>query len=259
MAIALLTDFGTRDPYVGIMKGTIAQIAPGVPTIDLTHDIPPQDIAAGRFALASAVAYFPLGTIFLAVVDPGVGSARRAIAVACARGYLVGPDNGLFGGVLAQFPARSVVELENSQYWLQATPSATFHGRDVFAAVAAHLAMGVPLENLGRAIALEDLKDLSLPRCRETTMGIEGAVQAIDRFGNLATNIPSKHLRGEKFSVWIGDREIPDGHTYSDVPMGTAIALAGSHGWLEIAINGGSAMACFGASVGTPVRLTARA
>ena len=253
--IALLTDFGNRDSYVGIMKGAIAQIAPAVSTIDLTHDIPPQDIAAGRFALASAVAYFPTGTVFLAVVDPGVGSSRRAVAIACERGYLVGPDNGLFGGVLAQFPAREAVALENSQYWLQATPSATFHGRDIFAPVAAHLVMGVPLEALGPAIAPGDLVDLALPSWQETPTGASGVVQTIDRFGNLVTNIPGNCLGIGKYTIWMNEREIPGGRTYTEVPVGTAIALVGSHGWLEVAINGGNAAVHFGAIVGTPIRL----
>ena len=254
-AIALLSDFGTRDPYVGIMKGAIAQIAPDIRTIDLTHQIPPQDIAAGRFALAAAAAYFPVGTVFLAVVDPGVGSSRRAIAVECGCGWLVGPDNGLFGGILALFPATAAVCLENSRYWLQSPPSATFHGRDIFAPVAAHLAMGVPLEKLGPAIDPNSPIDLALPNWQQTPAGATGAIQAIDGFGNLVTNIPGTQATGRDYMAHLGPRTIRCGRTYSDVSVGEAIVLVGSHGWLEIALAGGSAAGTFAAAIGMPVEI----
>lgn len=253
--VALLSDFGTQDPYVGVMKGAIARIAPGIPTIDLTHQIPPQDIAAGRFALASAVSYFPPSTVFLAVVDPGVGSGRRAVAVACGCGWLVGPDNGLFGGALAKFPAIAAVSLENSRYWLQEPPSATFHGRDIFAPVAAHLAVGVPLAAFGPAVSLESLVDLSLPPWQQTPTGARGVVCAIDRFGNLATNIPGSCLLGRGYIARLGARVVPCGGTYSDVAPGTPVALVGSHGYIEIAIAGGNAATALAARVGTSVEI----
>ena len=150
--ITLLSDFGDRDVYVGVIKGVIAQINPKVAIVDLTHQIPPQNIAAARFCLMNAYAYFPVGTVHVAVVDPGVGSRRRAIAVEFAQGFLVGPDNGIFSGVLSQSPAIAAVELTNLNYWRTPKPSKTFHGRDIFAPVGANLASGVPLKQLGQEI-----------------------------------------------------------------------------------------------------------
>jgi S-adenosylmethionine hydrolase len=142
--ITLLTDFGLQDPYGGVMKGAIATLAPTATVIDLTHQIPPQDVAAARFALMSAFPYFPSGTVHTVVVDPGVGTARRAIAIATEASYLVGPDNGVFSGVLTQTTVRAAVALTNPRYWRTPDPSQTFHGRDIFAPVAAHLALGCP-------------------------------------------------------------------------------------------------------------------
>ncbi|MHC5725640.1 MAG: SAM-dependent chlorinase/fluorinase, partial [Nostoc sp.] len=140
--VTLLSDFGDRDVYVGIMKGIIAQINRRLTVVDLTHQIPPQDIAAARFCLMNAYPYFPVGTVHVAVVDPGVGSKRRAIAVEFAQGFLVGPDNGIFSGVLSQSPAIAAVELTNLNYRRTPQPSKTFHGRDIFAPIAANLASG---------------------------------------------------------------------------------------------------------------------
>jgi len=135
--ITLLSDFGLKDVYVGVMKGVIAQINPGLTVVDLTHQIPPQNIAAARFNLMNAYLYFPVGTVHVAVVDPGVGSHRRGIALQIDAGFLVGPDNGLFSGVVHQTGVIAAVELTNAQYWWTPTPSTTFHGRDIFAAVGA--------------------------------------------------------------------------------------------------------------------------
>ena len=147
--ITLLSDFGRKDAYVAVMKGVIAAIAPEQITCDLTHEVSPQDILAARFNLMVAYPYFPRGTVHLAVVDPGVGSDRLAIAVECSRGFWVGPDNGLFSGVLQQDEILQVVALTNSAYWRVRKPSNTFHGRDIFAPVAAHLARGVKIGELG--------------------------------------------------------------------------------------------------------------
>ncbi|NJM57077.1 MAG: SAM-dependent chlorinase/fluorinase [Synechococcales cyanobacterium RU_4_20] len=147
--VTLTTDFGLQDAYVGVMKGVIWGIAPQVKLVDLTHSIAPQDLWAARFQLANSVPYFPPGTVHVAVVDPGVGSQRRAIAIQCSQGWLVGPDNGLFSGVLERYPAQKVVNLSDRSYWRERSPSFTFQGRDIFAPVAAHLAQGVALEALG--------------------------------------------------------------------------------------------------------------
>ncbi|WP_448573592.1 SAM hydrolase/SAM-dependent halogenase family protein [Trichothermofontia sp.] len=240
--ITLLTDFGDRDSYVGVMKGVIAGINPHIRVIDLTHQIPPQAIALARFHLMTAVPYFPPGTVHLAVVDPGVGSQRRAIAVALAMGsFLVGPDNGIWGGVVQQYPVQAAVVLNNPTYWRTGQSSATFHGRDIFAPIAAHLASGVAWAALGEPIAPQTLVDLDLPGCQPTALGLTGTVQAIDHFGNIITNIPAAQLQGQPWQVIWGDELIPAATTYSDVAVGSLLALIGSHGWLEIACHRGNA------------------
>jgi len=216
-------------------------------SIDLTHQIPPQNILAARFALMTAVPYFPVGTVHLSVVDPGVGSQRRAIAIAVGTverqpfGFLVGPDNGLFSGVLQIYPALAVVELDNPAFWRCSEPSATFHGRDIFAPVAAHLASGVTLLELGTAIAPDCLVQAGLPELRWNGNLIVGSVQVVDHFGNLVTNIPGRSVAEKGWHCQVGDRAIARGYTYSDVALGELVAIVGSHGWVEIAVNGGNA------------------
>lgn len=259
--VTLLTDFGQSDVYVGVMKGAIAHINPQLRAIDLTHDISPQDLIAGRFCLMNAYPYFPDGTVHVAVVDPGVGSQRRAIALQLDRGFLVGPDNGLFSGVIGQNPVVAAVELTNRQYWRTPEPSSTFHGRDIFAPVGAHLASGVPIAHLGETIDPATLVQLPIPGWTQTSEGIIGCIQYCDRFGNLITNIPAHLTKGQKFAVEIDrlkiDRlKIKSGHTYNHVSPGSAIAIVGSHGWVEIAVNSGSAAAKFNLNVGATVNLT---
>ncbi|PSB27147.1 SAM hydrolase/SAM-dependent halogenase family protein [Stenomitos frigidus] len=270
--LTLLSDFGLSDGYVGIMKGAIARVNATLTVIDLTHQIPPQNIALASFTLMTAYAYFPPGTVHVAVVDPGVGSTRRAIAVAVGEdaahptAYLVGPDNGLFSGVLAAHTVITAIALTQPQYWCTPKPSATFHGRDIFAPVGAHLASGVPLNQLGQRVAPETLVTLDLPPCylyeepvelpqadavlKQDTAAIaphgykiEGYVQAIDHFGNLITNIPGVQVFGNQWSVLIDHTTLPGKETYSDSQPGDLLALVGSHGWIEIAVNGSSAQA----------------
>lgn len=255
MIVTLLTDFGLSDVYVGVMKGVIAQINPTLKVIDLTHDIPPQNLAAARFCLMNAVPYFPEKTIYIAVVDPGVGSSRRGVAIEFAGGFLVGPDNGIFSGVISQNPAISAVELTNSFYWRTASPSTTFHGRDIFAAVGAHLASGVPLMELGTVINPESLVELAVVECREKDGSIEGCIQYIDRFGNLITNIPGNLVIGKNWTVEIAGVNISGKKTYSDSPIGSLIALVGSHGWVEIAINNGNAQSQLQLNYGDQVKV----
>ncbi|MBD2460386.1 SAM-dependent chlorinase/fluorinase [Oscillatoria sp. FACHB-1407] len=254
--LTLLTDFGDRDIYVGAMKGVIAQVNPNLTVIDLTHHIPPQDLAAARFNLMSAYSYFPESTVHVAVVDPGVGSERRAIALQLAHGFLVGPDNGIFSGVLEQSPAIAAVELTNPQYWRSASPSMTFHGRDIFAPVGAHLASGVPLETLGNRIDLATL--VHLPINPVTQMGdrIQGCIQYIDHFGNLITNIPGSCIRGHIWSVQAGSCIIPGQQTYADVAESELLALVGSHSWIEIAVNRGNARSQLHFNIGDVVNVT---
>jgi S-adenosyl-L-methionine hydrolase (adenosine-forming) len=257
--ITLLTDFGLSDVYVGVMKGAIARINPELKIIDLTHEIPPQNIAAARFCLMSSVAYFPAETVHIAVVDPGVGSRRRCIAVQWANSFLVGPDNGLFSGVLSRGNAIAAVELTNSKYWRSAQPSATFHGRDIFAPAGAHLANGVALTDLGQSIDPKTLVQLQLPNCTQTATGIAGSIQYIDRFGNLITNIPNELVAGKNWSVAISNNShilsISRGQTYSNTKPGDLIAIISSDGWLEIAVNGGSAQSVLQLQIGDPVQI----
>jgi S-adenosyl-L-methionine hydrolase (adenosine-forming) len=238
--ITMLSDFGDRDVYVGVMKGVIAQINPYLSVIDLTHQIPPQNLAAARFCLMNACPYFPAGTVHVAVVDPGVGGQRISLAVEFVNGFLVGPDNGIFSGVLSQTPAIAAVVLNNPLYWRSA-PSNTFHGRDIFAPVAAHLASGVALKQLGQEIDPATLVSLALRECTPSSTGINGCIQYIDHFGNLITNIPQSYVLDKTWYVEVAGVSIPGHQTYSDMPTGSAIALIGSHGWVEIAINGGNA------------------
>lgn len=239
--ITLLTDFGLSDVYVGVMKGIIAQINPHLTVVDLTHQIPPQNLAAARFNLMNAYPYFPRGTVHIAVVDPGVGSHRRGIALQLDEGFLVGPDNGLFSGVLNQRQVLEAVELSNPEYWRTPTPSTTFHGRDIFASVGAHLASGVAIAQLGKSIDPNTLVQLPLPEPTFSISGIRGCIQYIDHFGNLVTNIPGTEVQGKIWSVAIGDRIITSSQTYSARPLGEVVALIGSHGWVEIAVHGGNA------------------
>lgn len=239
--LALLSDFGLDDVYVGVMKGAIAQISPEISIIDLSHQIPPQNRLAARFCLLNAYPYFPRNTVFVAVVDPGVGSDRRGIAIQTAQGYLVGPDNGIFGGILAQFPALAVVELSNPEYWRTPNPSATFHGRDIFAPVGAHLAAGVPFSNMGRCLDPASLVNFAPPSPQKRDCTLIGHIQYIDTFGNLITTIPGDWVKNITGSVQVGDRIIPHAKTYSSVPSGELVVLVGSHGWVEIAVNCGSA------------------
>ena len=270
--LTLLSDFGLSDPYVGVMKGAIAQVNASLTVIDLTHQIPPQDIALARFTLMTAYPYFPAGTVHVAVVDPGVGGTRRAIAVAIGEvaaqptGFLVGPDNGIFSGVFAAHPIIAAVALTNPHYWRTSSPSATFHGRDIFAPVGAHLASGVPLTEMGDRLDPKSLVRLNVPvyrrfenKVNSTEMPaafvaeggdvdcpsykLTGCIQAIDHFGNVITNIPEAQVSGKQWSLSINNVTLPGQHTYSDSLPGELLALVGSHGWVEVAVNGGNAQA----------------
>ncbi len=253
--LTLLSDFGDRDVYVGVMKGVIAQINPTLRVVDLTHQIPPQNIAAARFCLMNAYPYFPNGTVHVAVVDPGVGGVRRAIAVELAQGFLVGPDNGIFSGVLNQNPAIVAVELTNPEYWRIPQPSQTFHGRDIFAPVGAHLASGVPLQQLGQEIDPATLVQLDIAEYSQTETGVVGSIQYIDDFGNLVTNIPGSCVQGKSWCVQTAGLTIPGCETYCNVEVGNAIALIGSHGWVEIAINSGHAQSQLQMNLKTAVQV----
>lgn len=254
--ITLTTDFGTADWFVGTMKGVIAGIEPTANVIDLTHDLPPGDIPGGAFALAASHRYFPKGTVHVAVIDPGVGSSRKAIAVQTANGVFIGPDNGVLSWALAKEKVRAIHALENEACFV-CPVSQTFHGRDVFAPVAAHLSRGVPIQKLGPA--LKDFVRLAWPVPRVRRGGIEGEVVYIDRFGNAITNLEARLLRGsDGASCQIYSRRrwnCPLRTFYQAAPPKRPVALVGSSGFLEIAINGGSAEKVLGLRVGTRVVL----
>ncbi|MDX2217181.1 MAG: SAM-dependent chlorinase/fluorinase [Oculatellaceae cyanobacterium bins.114] len=253
--LTLLTDFGDRDVYVGVMKGAIAHVNPQLTVIDLTHHIPPQNLAAARFNLMNAYPYFPVPTVHVAVVDPGVGSQRRAIAIQLANGFLVGPDNGIFSGVLDHFPAIAAIELSNTDYWRTASPSATFQGRDIFAPVGAHLASGIPLKNLGSPIDPATLVYLPIAPATKTSFGFQGSIQYVDHFGNSVTNISANCLQNQPWFLRIHSQTIPSHQTYTDVEPGHSLALIGSHNWVEIAINRGNAAAQLHLQVGDRVEI----
>lgn len=189
--VAFLTDFGLRDGYVGVLKGVVLNILPQAQLIDITHDIPPQDIAAGAWVLGTSYRYFPSGTVYTCVVDPGVGSARQPIAVHAGDWFFVGPDNGLLSYVLTEQPILEAVVLSNSAYHLPQV-SATFQGRDVFAPAAAHLARGVSLRDLGTPLDPSSLQLLDFKYASRQDGQIKAQVTYIDHFGNLITSIPAR-------------------------------------------------------------------
>lgn len=261
--VTLLSDFGSTDVYVGTMKGIMLQINPALTFVDLTHEIPAQNIQVAAFQLQNAVPYFPHGTVHLVVVDPGVGSQRRAIALKTQRAYFVGPDNGVFSALfnapdsstLFNYRVTQAVVLDNPTYWSTPTPSLTFHGRDIFAPVAAHLASGVSFADLGTEVDLEDLTHLPRPQAQTLTNGFVGQIQAIDGFGNAITNIPGNWLEGRVWVARVGDCYFPGQSTYSCVAAGEMLGLVGSHGWLELALNGGNAQQNLKLAVGDHVQV----
>jgi len=263
--IALLTDFGVRDHYVGVMKGVILGICSDVTLVDISHDVPPYDVFAGALELAASYHYFPAGTIFLVVVDPGVGSARRGIAADTGDYTFVAPDNGVLSLVEDEHPSARAVVLSERRY-ARPTISRTFEGRDRFAPAAAWLASGVDLGALGPAAG--PLHRLALPKpAIEAESGtVLGQVLRVDRFGNLITNIDRRLFDatgshgGRALEIHVGGHQV---HavvsTYADAPSGEICALFGSTDHLEIAANGASAAALLDLGRGASVRVVRRA
>ena len=254
--IALLTDFGTRDWYVATLKGVILSRCPQARFVDITHEIPPQDVVAGAFTLAAAAPWFPPGTVFLTVVDPGVGSERALIAVHADGRYFVGPDNGLLTLSVDRATRRRIVRLTNRRYWLPDV-SCTFHGRDIMAPVAAHLAGGGTMRSLGAPT--QRLTHLALPRVTRRGRVLQGAVVHIDGFGNLITNLPAKFLvnaqPARQRAVRYQEMRAPVVSSYSAGHANELIAVAGSLGLVELAIREGSAAWAFNAKRGERVEL----
>ncbi len=272
--IALLTDFGLSDNYVGVMRAVILSIFSSAKLIDLTHAVQPQQIRHGAVILQDSYAYFPRGTVFLSVVDPGVGSARKPVAVAAGDYYFVAPDNGLLSYTLDELGLQAAVTLDNPHYHLPGV-GYTFHGRDIFAPAAAHLAAGVPLKALGTSI--QGIRRLPPPRLEITHDTIIGEVLYADHFGNLITsirplrwttenelelqphvgaNITPVRFDARAATVSIGDHtSLSMHHAYSEVDPNVPLALVGSSGRLEIAVNGGSAAARFTGCINQSITL----
>ena len=268
--ITLTTDFGLADPYVAAMKGVILSLNPAASIVDITHDVRPQQVAQAAFLLTQALPYFPPGTIHVVVVDPGVGTARRALALATPEMLLVGPDNGVLSAALPEETRRGsgsvpdavaialpegyrAVVLQRRRYMRQPV-SATFHGRDVFAPAAAHLSLGVPLKALGPGT--QKVRALPPFRARRRPDGaLEGRVLHVDRFGNLVTDVRAEDLPGNRVQVSIGGQRI-EGLAPSYEEGQELKALVGSAGYLEIACRGGSAAYWLGVDVGAGVVVT---
>jgi S-adenosylmethionine hydrolase len=256
MIITLTTDFGYQDPFVGIMKGVIASINPKARVIDITHGIPPQDILAGALTLRHSVIYFPPGTIHVAVVDPGVGSARRPLLIECAGNYFIGPDNGVLSLALENARPTHIVHLSNPTYHLQPT-STTFHGRDIFAPASAHLSLGIPVSAFGEP--LDSITRMSIPKIVRKNRSLEGEIVYIDKFGNLFTNIGEHDLSGqppETVDIVSGSVCVRGlSQNYATVQEGEFVAVLNSWGLLEIAVYKGSAHHRMRAKIGDKVEI----
>lgn len=272
--IALLTDFGNDDVYVGVMKGVMREIAPQADFIDITHTISPQHVREAAFGLTNAFRYFPKGTVFLVVVDPGVGSLRRPIAIQAGGYTFVAPDNGVLSYALAFADHADAVVLDKPQYHLK-NVSQTFHGRDIFAPVTAHLSNGVPLAEVGTPVT--DWVALPVPSLDVSPSIIRGEILDIDRFGNLITSIGrlswvdttrmtlnpafgqelfTVPINLNEAEVWLNGQNISTiQRSYSDVRRGEVLALLGSSGYLEISVNQGNAAQRLDVSVGDLVEL----
>ncbi|HEY7341676.1 MAG TPA: SAM-dependent chlorinase/fluorinase [Ktedonobacterales bacterium] len=243
--IALLTDFGASDGYPGVMKGVILGIAPATPLVDLTHEIAPQDVRAGAWVLHTAWRYFPEGSVFLCVVDPGVGSARRPIALMVGERVFIGPDNGLFSYILDEHADARAVTIANPRYFA-ALPSDTFHGRDIFAPAAAWLATGIPFEELGPALATESLVRLELPQPTWLGDTLIAHCTHIDHFGNILSNVEGALARAilnnPEVRVSIAGHSITaHARTFAEGPEADVFLYLDSSGYLALARRNGSA------------------
>ncbi|MCJ7578860.1 MAG: SAM-dependent chlorinase/fluorinase [candidate division Zixibacteria bacterium] len=260
--ITLLTDFSTKDGYVGAVKGVIKRINPQAEIVDVTHDIDSYDVLGAAFALNNFYKYFPKGTIHLAVVDPGVGSLREPILIRTKDFLFVGPDNGIFSFIYQREDITDIIIISNKKYFL-AEPSGTFHARDIFAPVAAYLSLGIKIDEFGSP-AKECVKFIiSKPEAKGRSL--KGEVIHIDRFGNLITNIPADLLENKRNAeIIVGKRKIKGiSRSYFEIKETCSErseskrlgALIGSSNFLELAVNQGSAQKLLKAKVGNPIRI----
>jgi hypothetical protein len=251
--LTLTTDFGTRDGFSAQMKGVILGINPRVLVIDVTHEIEPFAVLEGALVLKGISRYFPPGTVHIAVVDPGVGSSRKGIAIRSEDRLYVGPDNGLFSFLIRGDKAPEIRELQNESYFLP-NPHPSFHGRDIFAPVAAHLTLGAPFESVGSIVS--EPMTLPMPQVRRTSREVEGEVIYVDRFGNLTSNIDATFITRPARIVEVAGLRIQGvNRFFSEVPEGTPLALINSFGFLEIAVNRGNACQRLGIKPGDRVKV----
>lgn len=252
--ITLTTDFGSSDPFSGILKGIIYHIYPEAKIVDITHDISPQNINKANFVLRSTYRYFPKKTIHVCVVDPGVGSKRRPILIETSNYFFIGPDNGVFSTIIESENIKTVIELTNRQFWL-VDVSQTFHGRDIFAPVSAHLAKGKQVKEFGKVIEKESLVTLPVKLLIKNKDCVKGCIQFIDHFGNIITNIPNdlptKHLKGKI----LGHQFTGLVSSFSEAKDCMLTAIRGSSGYIEIFINKGSAAKNINAKVDDEVEI----
>jgi len=260
MIITLLSDFGMRDPYVAEMKGVILSIDPHAVLVDITHEVKKFDVRSGAFILANSAQYFPAGTIHLAVIDPGVGGERRPIIVETEKSIYVGPDNGLLILSALKEGVKRVVHITNERYFRE-NISKTFHGRDVFAPIAAHLARGEETSMFGKEVSDYFIPSFAEPRVNGKR--IIGEILHIDDFGNIVTNIPEEvllrreRLESANISFCLGGkkRKVKLRETYCHAEAGTPLALIGSHGFLELSVSLGSAEKMFRTTTGEPIEI----
>ena len=254
--LTLTTDFGTRDAYVAAMKGVMCSISPALRMVDVTHEVTPQDVMEAAFVLREAVPYFPEDTVHLVVVDPGVGTARRPLALRSGGHWFVGPDNGLFPLILDEASPDAAVVLDEPRFWRTPEPSTTFHGRDIFAPAAAHLSAGAPLDTLGSPAGPLEPLHWALPITEAE--GIQGWVVHVDRFGNCITNITraafKPHGTDHPLKCFVGTTVLEAVQpTYGAAPASEPLLLFGSSDHLEVAVNGGNAAELLDIRKGTPV------
>lgn len=254
--ITITTDFGLQDHYVGVIKAVMLEISPEATLIDISNEIPPQDVMAGAWVIRNAVEYFPAGTVHLVVVDPGVGTERDPVVLRTGGQFFVGPDNGVFS-LLAEEKPYKAWKLTNSECW-RSERSDTFHGRDIFAPVAAHLANGTDPEKLGSEV--EELITYRWARPISDKAGVQGWVVHIDRFGNLVSNIPEKMIRettgDSELKIYVGNTILHKiSRSYGFVEEGDPVAYIGSSGMLEVGVNKGDASQLLGVRKGAQISI----
>jgi S-adenosylmethionine hydrolase len=266
--ITLTTDFGLADGYVGAMKGVILGIAPDVTIVDLSHEVRPQDVRHAAFLVKTVSRYFPEDAIHVVVVDPGVGTRRRVLVARTASSTFVGPDNGVLSWTLDEQGVERVISATESRYW-RPEVSLTFHGRDIFAPLGAHLAKGVPIEALGLPVSDWRRIPFPTPRLNQDESQVDGEILYVDRFGNLVTNLEVKTesglvqnvigppiALGEHVIITVGSRHVSGlRRSYAEAEPGQLLAIIGSAGYLELAVREGNAAALLGVTVGDAVQI----